>query len=55
MLLFSTLALRCISTPSTIARQLRPLTRLLQDRLTAFMNAGLHAPLAGTVNVKKAA
>jgi AcrR family transcriptional regulator len=29
--------------------------RLLEDRLTAFMGAGLHAPLAGKINVKKAA
>jgi AcrR family transcriptional regulator len=29
--------------------------RLLEDRLTAFMNAGLLAPLAGKINVKKAA
>jgi AcrR family transcriptional regulator len=29
--------------------------RLLEDRLTAFMAAGLRAPLAGTINVKKAA
>ena len=29
--------------------------RLLEDRLTAFMSAGLHAPLAGKVHVKKAA
>lgn len=29
--------------------------RLLEDRLTAFMAAGLLAPLAGKINVKKAA
>ena len=29
--------------------------RLLQDRLTAFMSAGLLAPLAGSIHVKKAA
>jgi AcrR family transcriptional regulator len=29
--------------------------RLLEDRLTAFMAAGLHAPLPGRINVKKAA
>ena len=29
--------------------------RLLEDRLTAFMDAGLHAPLTGKFNVKKAA
>jgi len=29
--------------------------RLLEERLTAFMGAGLLAPLAGNVNVKKAA
>jgi AcrR family transcriptional regulator len=29
--------------------------RLLEDRLTAFMAAGLHAPLPGKINVKKAA
>ncbi|HET9734752.1 MAG TPA: TetR/AcrR family transcriptional regulator [Burkholderiales bacterium] len=29
--------------------------RLLENRLTAFMSAGLLAPLAGTINVKKAA
>ena len=29
--------------------------RLLEDRLTAFMAAGLRAPLAGKINVKKAA
>jgi AcrR family transcriptional regulator len=29
--------------------------RLLEDRLTAFLSAGLLAPLAGSVNVKKAA
>jgi len=29
--------------------------RLLEDRLTAFMGAGLHAPIAGKFHVKKAA
>jgi len=29
--------------------------RVLQDRLTAFMSAGLLAPLAGSIHVKKAA
>jgi hypothetical protein len=29
--------------------------RLLEDRLTAFMAAGLLSPLAGKINVKKAA
>ena len=29
--------------------------RVLQDRLTAFMSAGLRAPLAGSIHVKKAA
>jgi hypothetical protein len=29
--------------------------RVLQDRLTAFMSAGLLAPLAGSMHVKKAA
>lgn len=29
--------------------------RVLEDRLAAFMSAGLHAPLAGTLDVKKAA
>jgi hypothetical protein len=29
--------------------------RVLQDRLTAFMSAGLLAPLAGSLHVKKAA
>ncbi len=29
--------------------------RVLQDRLTAFMSAGLLAPLAGSIDVKKAA
>ncbi len=29
--------------------------RVLEDRLAAFMSAGLHAPLAGAIHVKKAA
>jgi hypothetical protein len=29
--------------------------RVLEDRLAAFMSAGLQAPLAGAVHVKKAA